>query len=52
MSEINEGVKFLVDYYKEADLISKKTKQGQTALELAEETGNEDIISLLKTYSE
>lgn len=47
-----ESVKFLVDYYKEADLISKKSMSGQTALDYAKVTKNEDLISLLKTYSE
>ena len=43
-----ESVKFLVDYYKEAGLMSKKSKRGNTTLEIAERRGNEDVISLLK----
>ena len=51
LADTCESVKFLVDYYKEADFMSKKSKTGYTALKFAEETGNEDMISLLKTYS-
>ena len=49
--DASDSLKFLVDYYREADLIDKKSMIGKTALHYAEERGYERWNILWLTMS-